>query len=71
MVQITGLKPLLDFIVNLSVTIIILAHLVEYLMVRTRLAKTGRSKIYNFLAVLFLGMAYWKPILSEQESKQN
>ncbi|MAZ24390.1 MAG: hypothetical protein CMK41_01255 [Porticoccaceae bacterium] len=71
MVQITGLKPPLDFIVNLAVTIIILAHLVEYLMVRTRLAKTGRSKIYNFLAVLFLGMAYWKPILSEQESKQN
>ena len=62
MVQITGLKPPLDFIVNLAVTIIILAHLVEYLMVRTRLAKTGRSKIYNFLAVLFLGMAYWKPI---------
>ena len=71
MVQITGLKPPLDFIVNLAVTIIILAHLVEYLMVRTRLAKTGRSKIYNFLAVLFLGMAYWKPILSEQESKRN
>lgn len=71
MVQMTGLKPPLDFIVNLAVTIMILAHLVEYLMVRTRLAKTGRSKIYNFLAVLFLGMAYWKPILSEQESKQN
>ena len=71
MVQITGLKPPLDFIVNLAVTIIILAHLVEYLMVRTRLAKTGRSKIYNFLAVLFFGVVYWKPILSEQESKQN
>ena len=71
MVQITGLNSPLDFIVNLAVTIMILAHLVEYLMVRTRLAKTGRSKIFNFLAVLFLGMAYWKPILSEQGSKQN
>ena len=69
--QITGLNSPFDFIVNLAVSIMILAHLVEYLMVRTRLAKTGRSKIYNFLAVLFFGVVYWKPILSDQESNQN
>ena len=69
--QITGLNSPFDFIVNLAVSIMILAHLVEYLMVRTRLAKTGRSKLFNFLAVLFLGMVYWKPILSDQEANQN
>ena len=69
--QITGLNHPYDFIVNLAVSVMVFAHLVEYLMVRTRLAKTGRSKIYNFLAVLFFGVVYWKPILSDQESNQN
>ena len=66
-----GLRSPFDFIVKLAVFIMIFAHLIEYLMVRTRLAKTGRSRLYNFLAVLFLGMVYWKPILSEQKSGKN